>query len=70
VALVDVDENILGKAMEKVKAKGAEPKTFFDYRKMLDDCHKDIDVVLVATPDHNHAPACIRAIDLGKAAFS
>ena len=37
---------------------------------MLDECHKDIDVVLVATPDHHHAPAAIRAIQLGKAVFS
>ena len=47
----------------------AAPKTFFDYRKMLEECKGDIDVVLIATPDHHHAPAAIRAIDLGKAVF-
>ena len=36
---------------------------------MLDECAKDIDVVLIATPDHNHAPAAIRAINLGKHVF-
>jgi predicted dehydrogenase len=36
---------------------------------MLDECHKDIDVVLIATPDHTHAPAAIRALQLGKAVF-
>jgi predicted dehydrogenase len=41
-----------------------------DYRKMLDECHKDLDAVLVSTPDHHHAPAAIRAINLGKATFS
>ena len=37
---------------------------------MLEECHKDLDVVLIATPDHHHAPAAIRAIHLGKATFS
>jgi len=71
VALVDVDENTLAKVMkEKVKDLAPAPKIFYDYRKMLDECAKDIDVVLTATPDHNHAPAAIRAIHLGKAAFA
>ena len=71
VALVDVDENTLATVMkEKVKDLAPAPKIFYDYRKMLDECAKDIDVVLTATPDHNHAPAAIRAIHLGKAAFA
>jgi len=36
---------------------------------MYDEVGKEIDVVLIATPDHHHAPAAIRAIKLGKAAF-
>ena len=47
----------------------AKPKIFYDYRKMLDECHKDLDVVLIATPDHHHAPAAIRAINYGKHVF-
>jgi len=70
VALVDVDEGTIGKVMAKVDKEKHPAKVFYDYRKMLDECHKDLDVVLVATPDHHHAPACIRAINLGKAAFS
>ncbi|MGB2822076.1 MAG: Gfo/Idh/MocA family oxidoreductase [Phycisphaerae bacterium] len=73
VAMVDVDEGRIAEAMKRVEkdSKGkARPKVYYDYRKMLDECHKDIDVVLIATPDHNHAPAAIRAINLGKAAFS
>ena len=73
VALVEVDENIIAKVMQDIKGKAKEgdptPKVFYDYRKMLDECAKDIDVVLTATPDHNHAPSAIRAINLGKAAF-
>jgi len=69
VALVDVDDNKLAEGVKKVQAKVSDPKTFFDYRKMYDECHKDIDVVLIATPDHHHAPAAMRAIKLGKNVF-
>jgi predicted dehydrogenase len=73
VAICDVDEKNSAKAMkefsEKQKDKPA-PKVYYDYRKMLEECRKDVDVVLIATPDHHHAPAAIRAIHLGKAAFS
>ena len=51
------------------KGWGANPKTYYDYRKMLDEVGKDIDVVLIATPDHHHAPAAMRAIMLGKHVF-
>ncbi|MBN2505815.1 MAG: Gfo/Idh/MocA family oxidoreductase [Verrucomicrobia bacterium] len=72
VAICDVDDNILAGALKKFgeKKKGEPaPKVYVDYRRMLDECHKDIDAVLIATPDHHHAPAAIRAIHLGKAAF-
>ena len=69
VAIVDVDDNAIASVMkDKVKDR-AKPKIFHDYRKMFDECEKDIDVVLIATPDHNHAPAAIRAIRLGKHVF-
>lgn len=69
IALCDVDDNTLAKAAERIKDKLPKPKTYHDYRKMLDECHKDIDVVLIATPDHHHAPAAIRAIELDKHVF-
>ncbi len=69
VALVDVDEKQLGEAVKKVAKKVKEPKVYHDYRKMFDECHKDIDAVLIATPDHHHAPAAIRAIERGKSVF-
>jgi predicted dehydrogenase len=69
IALVDVDEKKLGEAVTKLGAKVPEPKMYHDYRKMFDECHKDIDAVLIATPDHHHAPAAIRAIQLGKHVF-
>lgn len=73
VALVEIEDSRMAKVMEradKALPQGQpRPKTYVDYRKMLDECHKDLDVVLIATPDHNHAPAAIRAINLGKAVF-
>jgi predicted dehydrogenase len=72
VAICDVDDNTIAKTMKQIsdKQKGRPaPKVYYDYRKLLDECHGDLDAVLIATPDHNHAPAAIRAINLGKAAF-
>jgi predicted dehydrogenase len=70
VALCDVDEKKIADAAKKIAAKVPNPKVYHDYRKMIDECHKDMDVILIATPDHNHAPAAIRAIRLGKHAFA
>jgi len=69
VALVDIDDKRIAQAAGRIKNKVPNPRVYHDYRKMLDECHKEIDVVLIATPDHHHAPAAIRAINLGKAAF-
>ena len=69
VAIADVDDNTIAQVMkEKVKDQ-AKPRIFNDYRKMLEQCQNDIDVVLIATPDHHHAPAAIRAMHLGKHVF-
>ena len=73
VAVCDVDDNKLAAKLKEFSQKSKEqapPKAYYDYRKMLEAHEKDIDVVLVATPDHHHAPAAIRAIHLGKAVFS
>ncbi len=69
VAVADVDEKNIAKVMRESVKDLAKPKIFFDYRKMLDECHNDLDVVLIATPDHHHAPAAIRAIHDGKHVF-
>jgi hypothetical protein len=73
VAFCDVDDRTIAAKLKEFGEKKKDqpaPRTYFDYRKLLDECHKDIDVVLIATPDHHHAPAAIRAINLGKATFS
>lgn len=59
VALCDVDENRLNSAA----AKHPNAKKYFDYRKLLEQ--QDLDAVVVATPDHHHAPATMRALSRG-----
>jgi len=45
-------------------------KTYTDYRKMFDNHMKDIDAVVVTTPDHSHAPASMYAIKNGKGCYT
>jgi predicted dehydrogenase len=61
----DPDENRSGPAAKMIAAKqGKAPKTLQDFRKMLAD--KSVDAVVVATPDHWHAPATVWACQAGK----
>ena len=62
VALCDVDQNTLDKRHEKYP----DAKAFRDYRKMLDQINKEIDAVIVSTPDNHHACAAVMAMNLGK----
>ena len=61
VALCDVDWAHAAGTFKKYP----NAKQFKDFRKMLDEV-KDIDAVVVATPDHMHAFAAIAAMKLGK----
>jgi predicted dehydrogenase len=64
-ALADVDANVLGTNVEKVeKRQGKKPDAYKDYRKVLD--RKDIDAVMIATPDHWHTKIAIEAMHAGK----
>ncbi len=66
VALCDVDSNFLNNTAELVAQRqksGKKPKLYSDYRKMLEK--KDLDIVLIGTPDHWHALQCIEAIKAG-----
>ncbi len=62
VALCDVDPEWSGKTREKF----AKAAFFTDYRKMFDKVAKDIDAVVVSTPDHSHALPASIAMTLGK----
>lgn len=63
--LVDVDDRVIPAAAEAVvKAGGKPPHAVRDMRRVFDD--KSIDAVVIATPDHWHAPAAILACDAGK----
>lgn len=62
VALCDVDKNYLDERLAEFKS--ARP--YRDYRELLDQEGDKIDAVVVATSDHHHAPATIRALRAGK----
>ncbi len=64
-AFVDVDENVLRKVTGEFESKhGRRPRMVADMRRIFED--KDIDAVVIATPDHWHAPAAILACQAGK----
>ncbi|WP_035483227.1 Gfo/Idh/MocA family protein [Algoriphagus marincola] len=65
VALCDVDSTNLGKAA----ADFPQAKTYADYRVLLKELKKDIDAVVVSTPDHTHAPASLMAMKMDKAVY-
>ena len=61
VALCDVDQRIL----DRVAKPYPKARLHSDFRKMLDK-QKDIDAVIIATPDHNHAVVTMAALKMGK----
>lgn len=66
VSLCDVDKHMLTEAMELVASRQAakkKPRGFADYRAMLGQ--KDLDIVLIATPDHWHCLPMIEAVKAG-----
>ncbi|MCS6776765.1 MAG: Gfo/Idh/MocA family oxidoreductase [Chloroherpetonaceae bacterium] len=60
VALCDVDDRMLAAAA----AQFPQAKTYHDFRRMLEQ--KDIDAVVISTPDHTHAVATLAALDSGR----
>lgn len=67
-ALCDVDTARMGGDINDVEKKyGRKPAIFSDYRKMLE--RKDIDAIIVGTPDHWHALNLIHAVEAGKDAY-
>lgn len=65
VALCDIDNNVLNKRAKEVTEKqGRAPKKYNDYRKLLEQ--KDIDAVIIGTPDHWHCLQMVAAVQAGK----
>ena len=67
VALCDVDKNVLDKRMgelTKANVDTSKIKTYGDYRKLLEN--KDVDVVIIGTPDHWHCLIMVEACMAGK----
>ncbi len=62
VALCDVDSNRAAAGFKAIP----DAKRFKDFRVMFDQMHKEIDAVMVCTPDHTHFPAAMAAMELGK----
>ena len=61
----DVDSQVLTKAAAAVsESQTSRPKPLADFRRALDD--KAVDALVVAAPDHWHAPATILALSAGK----
>ncbi len=66
VSLCDVDRRMLSAAADLVSQRQASkkrPRTYGDYREMLKE--RDLDICLIATPDHWHALAMIEAAKAG-----
>jgi predicted dehydrogenase len=63
--VIDVDARAVPKAVNAAtKAQGHAPQTAGDFRRVLED--KDVDALIVTTPDHWHAPMATLAVKAGK----
>jgi len=66
VSMCDVDKRMLAEAADMAALRQVskkKPRTYHDYREMLKE--KDLDICLIATPDHWHALAAIEAMKAG-----
>jgi predicted dehydrogenase len=66
-AICDIDQNVLAQRKADLQKINNHPATYNDYRKLLDN--KDIDVVIIATPDHWHCLQMADAVAAGKDVF-
>jgi len=64
VAICDVDHNVLDQRKAELEKINIKPTAYTDYRKLLED--KNVEVVIIATPDHWHCLQMIDACAAGK----
>ena len=64
-AFCDVDRNQIDKSMNRHKKNVKDCNSYEDYRELLEK-ENSIDAVVIATPDHWHAPICKAAMAAGK----
>ena len=66
IALCDIDESVLNRrAADVKKIRGKKPANLYkDWRKLIEN--KDIDVVIIGTPDHWHCMIMVAACEAGK----
>ncbi len=56
--------DVYTRRLEEVRQIAPGVKTYLDYRQLLED--KDVDAILIATPQHLHAQHFVAALDAGK----
>src|SRR5690606_4954361 len=65
IHICDVDSRAINKCMDAIKERqNKKAKGYADFRKSLES--KDVDVMVIAAPDHWHAPAALLALEAGK----